>query len=107
MAALPDYNAESNNLTNLELLNRLQDIMNSFVISNILLVGQAPTPTIVTFYYPNLYRVAVQYYTDANLWTVIAAANGLTDPKVNSVISLLIPPRPSVDTGGILNPITT
>ncbi len=102
--ALPDYAAQSVQLTQLEQLNRLQDIMASYVIKNYLLIGQAPQSEIATFYYPNLYRIAVQYYGDANLWTVIAKANGLTDPSVKAVIPLVIPPSPPTSTGGVLNP---
>lgn len=102
--ALPDNAAISDSLTKLEQLNQLEDLMASYVIKNYLLIGKAPQAKVVEFYNPNLYRVAVQYYGDANLWTVIASANNLSDPKVDGFVPLLIPPKPSSDNGGILNP---
>ncbi len=107
MPILPDYDAQALELNQLELLNRILDMMNAYVVKNLLLVGSAPTAEIVNFYNPNLYRVAVQYYSDANLWTAIAQANNVMDPQVPGYVALLIPPKPSVDTGGILNPIVT
>lgn len=104
---LPDLAAESANLIELEQLYTTQNIMNAFVIKNILLVGASPQTAIVTFINPNLYRVAVQYYGNLDYWTVIAQANNLTDPKFVGTIALLIPPQPSVSTGGVINPITT
>lgn len=102
--ALPDFNEQSLELTKLERLNRLSDLMASYVIKNYLLVGKAEQSLIVTYYHPNLYRVAVEHYGDADLWTVIAKANGLKDPKVNVTIPLLIPPKPPTESNGILNP---
>lgn len=39
----------------------------------------------------DLYRLAAQYYRDASLWTVIAQANGLSDPFFSGVVTLVIP----------------
>lgn len=41
-----------------------------------------------------LYQVALDWYGDATLWDVIAAANGLTDPIITGIQTLTIPPRP-------------
>jgi hypothetical protein len=101
---LPDLAAEAIALNELQKLYQLQDVWNSYVIKNILLVGSAPQSQVVTLINPNLYRVAVQYYGDANSWTVIANANSLTDPKQTGIVVLLIPPASGVDSGGVLNP---
>lgn len=88
----------------LDSLNQIQDLLNAYVIKNLLLVGAAPTSHAITFINPNLYSVAVQYYGDANLWTVIANANGLDDWNLSGMYTLLIPPKPSVSSDSILNP---
>lgn len=50
----------------------------------------------------NLYRVAANEYGDAMGWTTVAAANGITDPVLNGVNSVKIPPY-NVPTGGVFN----
>lgn len=50
----------------------------------------------------NLFQVAQQQYGDANAWTAIAKANGMTDPFVVGTATLAIPPR-SDQSGGILS----
>lgn len=57
---------------------------------------------VVTSASPNLFQVAANEYGDATLWTAIAKANGLTDPKVSGIASLAIPAKPA-STGGVLN----
>jgi nucleoid-associated protein YgaU len=48
------------------------------------------------------YRLALTYYGDATAFVVIMAANGLTDPVITGVQTLVIPdPDPSV-VGGVL-----
>jgi len=49
----------------------------------------------------NLFQIAQDEYGDATDWTAIAAANGLIDPFIQGVESLIIPSHPG-DTGGIL-----
>jgi nucleoid-associated protein YgaU len=39
----------------------------------------------------DLYRLASQYYGDAAAWTLIARANGLTDPLIDTDSTLVIP----------------
>lgn len=51
----------------------------------------------------DLFAMATQAYGDATEWTTIAAANGLTDPIIDGVKTLLIPPTPR-GSGGILAP---
>lgn len=38
-----------------------------------------------------LFSLAAQYYGDATMWTVIAAANNLSDPWLYGLITLTIP----------------
>ena len=47
----------------------------------------------------NLYQIAQQKYGDAMAWTGIAKANGLTDPFIQGVKTLTIPPSPDVLAG--------
>jgi hypothetical protein len=42
----------------------------------------------------NLYALAAQEYGDANAWPIIAQANALTDPVLDGIHTLTIPPRP-------------
>lgn len=39
----------------------------------------------------DLYRLASQYYGDAGGWTLIARANGLSDPLIQTDSALIIP----------------
>lgn len=39
----------------------------------------------------DLYRLAAVYYGDATLWTVIAQANGMSDPFFSGLMTLVIP----------------
>jgi hypothetical protein len=50
----------------------------------------------------DLYRIASEQYGDAMGWTNIAQANGIRDPKLSGVKTLVIPPR-NTDSGGVLN----
>jgi hypothetical protein len=107
--------AQGNDLQLLDQLYTLQNILNAAVIKNLLLVGQSEQARVETFINPNLYRLAVQYYGDVDYWTVIAKANpqvtGLDpnnpnpyDPEINGTVTLLIPPKPALDSNSILNP---
>lgn len=51
----------------------------------------------------DLFKIATQAYGDATEWATIAAANGLTDPVLEGVQTLLIPPTPR-GSGGVLAP---
>lgn len=58
----------------------------------------------------NVFALAAKYYGDATLWTEIASINqnqltnndGFIDPNINLLINLIIPPKPSTESGGIL-----
>lgn len=106
--ALPDIAGQAQGLSTLEQLYLLQDTLSAYVIKNILLVGASPLSKIVPYINPNLYKIAVTYYGDADLWTAIARANNFTDPVIFNpgvTYNLLIPPKPGTSTGGILNPV--
>jgi hypothetical protein len=49
----------------------------------------------------DLFRLAASAYGDATDWTAIAKANGLTDPVITGVQTILVPPSP-VSAGGVL-----
>lgn len=49
----------------------------------------------------DLYRMARDAYGDAAEWATIARVNGLTDPVIEGVTTLLVPPL-SGDTQGVL-----
>lgn len=51
----------------------------------------------------DLMTIASQTYGDATQWTSIARANGLLDPIIHGVQSLVVPPTPRID-GGVLQP---
>lgn len=53
----------------------------------------------------DLFHVASENYGNPMAWTVLAQANGITDPTLSGISTLVIPPKPSPasDTGGILN----
>jgi nucleoid-associated protein YgaU len=51
----------------------------------------------------NLFRIAAEELGDATQWNRIAAANGLWDPFLDGVVTLIIPPvDPNAGNGGIL-----
>lgn len=50
----------------------------------------------------NLYSLAAAAYSDASSWTTLARANGLTDPALQGVNTIRIPPLPD-GAGGVLN----
>jgi hypothetical protein len=50
----------------------------------------------------DLYHLASTSYNDATAWTTIAKANKLTDPIVQGVQTILVPPLPG-SSGGVLS----
>lgn len=53
----------------------------------------------------NLFRLAAEHLGNASEWNRIALANNLTDPQINGVVTLIIPPRDQRGgNGGILSP---
>jgi hypothetical protein len=105
MAVDPNkFITQGNDLEKLDRLYEIQNLLNAYVIKNLLLVGQSEQARAETFINPNLYRIAVQYYGDMDYWTVIAKANNLTDTQYTGTYTILIPPKPSVDSHSILDP---
>jgi nucleoid-associated protein YgaU len=49
----------------------------------------------------NLFALAAKYLNDATQWIRIAQANGLSDPVLNGVVTLTIPPEDASAGGGI------
>lgn len=49
----------------------------------------------------DLYRLAEQQYGDASEWATIARANGITDPVLSGLTTVLVPPL-SGQTQGVL-----
>ncbi len=49
----------------------------------------------------NLFKLAALYLQDATQWIRIAQANGLTDPILNGLVELRIPPADPTAGGGI------
>jgi hypothetical protein len=48
-----------------------------------------------------LYHIAAREYSNALLWYIIAAANGLSDPVITGTMQLVIPPKPPSDNDGV------
>lgn len=49
----------------------------------------------------NLFALAAKYLNDATQWIRIAQANKLSDPVLNGVVTLTIPPMNAAAGGGI------
>lgn len=58
--------------------------------------------TTISVQNPDFYRLAVKYYGDHLLWTVIAQANGWYYPRLRGVYQITIPAVPGPSTGGLL-----
>jgi hypothetical protein len=70
--------------------------------TNLAAIGSAGA--VVTVAGANLFEIAALAYGDASEWATIAKANGVTEPMLSGVRSLLIPPTPG-GTGGVLKEI--
>ena len=57
--------------------------------------------TTITVAGGNLFQIAAQYLGDATQWLRIAQANGLTDPMLFGVVTLVIPDPDPTAGGGI------
>lgn len=58
-------------------------------------------PQTITLVGGNLFALAAKYLNDATQWVRIAQANNLSDPILNGVNTLVIPPLDSTAGGGI------
>lgn len=83
-------------------LNNLKNISGVLGRISANLASANASPNTVTIAGGNLYQIAEQQYGDATAWTAIAKANDLTDPFVQGIATLTIPPQ-SDQSGGILS----
>lgn len=67
--------------------------------TNLLAIGSSGAEVVTAG--GDLYALATQKYGDPNEWTTIAEANGLTDPMLSGVQTVLVPPIAS-GSGGVL-----
>lgn len=52
----------------------------------------------------NLYALAAQEYGDPMAWTALAQANGLADPMISGIATVVVPAKPApADSTGVLN----
>jgi hypothetical protein len=58
---------------------------------------------VVTVAGGNLFALAAKYLNDATQWVRIAQANSLTDPVLQGVVTLVIPPVNAAAGGGVAN----
>lgn len=82
-------------------LYTLQNILQQ-IYDNLALISEGATGQVITVNNTSLYALAAQYYGNADDWTVIAEANGLTDPMITQTLTLTIPSS-AISTGGVLN----
>lgn len=80
-------------------LMQLQNVLGR-LMANLSAVNSSPNT--VSTAGGNLFQIAQDQYGDATDWAAIAAANGLTDPFIQGIETLTIPPQPG-NTGGILS----
>jgi hypothetical protein len=76
----------------------LQNVMGRMTANLGSVSGNARTVTVAG---GNLFDIAAQQYGDATSWTAIAKANGLSDPVVTGVKSIVVPTKPDT-AGGVL-----
>ena len=66
------------------------------VNKNITAIDNTPNVRSITVCGGTLFKVALDEYGDATLWTVIAKANNLSDTNIAGIVTLLIPPKSSI-----------
>jgi len=91
--------AATANTMQLFTLMQLQNVLGR-LLANLDQVNSSPNT--LTTAGGNLFQIAQDEYGDASDWTAIAQANDLTDPFVQGIETLVIPPTP-VSNGGILS----
>lgn len=82
--------AQTNAAVQLPELYELQSICARMQV-NLPLISTPTSPKTITIGGGDLYTIASQQYGDATRWTDIAAANGLTDPVLTGINTLIIP----------------
>lgn len=98
-------------MTTLDTANNLIDLSNLYYAQAALdrmLVRVEQTkgtmqPKLITVINESLYRLAAQYYGNADQWSIIAEANSLVDPEVVGIKTLVIPDWDGIDRGGVLD----
>lgn len=82
-------NLQAQDLITLNQLNIMHSILQN-MNTNIALIESGTIGQVIPVTNANLYQIAAQQYGDATQWTVIADANGLTDPMIEATLSLTI-----------------
>lgn len=96
--------SQAENMSILNQLYSMQNILAGFVIPNYKLVNSSFQNITATVTNANLFSLAVQYYGDVDYWPIIANANYLTDTKIVGTVTLTIPPKPTNDPNSVQNP---
>lgn len=84
------YLSQVNSIAQLPALYEIQSVA-ARMQANLALTGASATAKTVTVGGGTLYDVAAQQYGDGTRWTDIAQANGLTDPTLTGIETLVIP----------------
>lgn len=104
---LPEQSEKNIKLAN---LYRLQDLLNLMQKNlNLILAGDEGQKIIIN--HGNLFQLATEYYNEATLWTAIAESNmnilkdknGFINPNISQVKNIVIPPKPTIQSNGILS----
>lgn len=82
-------NKQAADLTNLNNMYNLINLLQNMIL-NIGLIEEGTIGQVLTVANANLYQIAAQQYGDATQWTVIANANGLSDPMIESTLSATV-----------------
>lgn len=92
----------SEQMNSLVLMYQLQSLLIE-IKKNIGLISTGARGALINVNGGSLFSLAAQYYSDATLWTVIAAANGLIDPELPVGVPMqLVIPITGTNTGGVL-----
>lgn len=94
-----NLNTKADNILELSNLIRMQNVLNKMTILTNQQNGRDQEKTEVVMR-DNLYNLASKYYGSPLQWTVIAEANGLTDPEITEYTNLIIPKWDGIDRGG-------
>lgn len=88
--AVGTYLSQVNSIVQLPALYEIQSVA-ARMQANLALTGAAATAKTVTVAGGSLYDVAAKQYGDASRWQDIAQANGLNDPSISGIATLIIP----------------
>lgn len=99
--ATENLNAQQQDSFSYWQLYLIQNYLNRLA-ANLKLINAPPNAQTVTITNGNLFALAAQFYGDATQWPLIAKANGLIDPVVEGLTTLIIPPYDNQDTGGLM-----